>query len=87
MGGTYRSVRLPVRGTPATGRLRQKSTVGDRLREKSIADGRLSEKKGRRRRGKEEKKKREDRIPSARAPSSPAGRERFFSRTGRKIEA
>ncbi|RZR77381.1 hypothetical protein BHM03_00002424 [Ensete ventricosum] len=51
MGGTYRSARLPVRGPLATGRFRQKSTVG----------GRLSEKKGRRRRrrGKRRKKKRE----------------------------
>ncbi|RZS11413.1 hypothetical protein BHM03_00042745, partial [Ensete ventricosum] len=80
---------LSVRGPPATGRFRQKSTVDGRLREKSTADGRLrekstvngrlSEKKGiRRRRGKEEKKKRgeEERIPSARASSSPAHRRR-----------
>ncbi|RWW44554.1 hypothetical protein BHE74_00049677, partial [Ensete ventricosum] len=49
--GTYRSVRLPVRRPLATGRFRQKSTVGGsistvdgRLREKSTADGRLREK-------------------------------------------
>ncbi|RWW81866.1 hypothetical protein BHE74_00009703 [Ensete ventricosum] len=34
MGGTYRSARLPVRGPPATGRFRQKSTVGGQLSEK-----------------------------------------------------
>ncbi|RWW12065.1 hypothetical protein GW17_00024280 [Ensete ventricosum] len=69
MGGAYRSVRLPVRGPPATGRFCQKSTVGGRLREKLIVGGRLCEKstvgvrlrekRGRRRSGKEEKKKRE----------------------------
>ncbi|RRT43949.1 hypothetical protein B296_00054759 [Ensete ventricosum] len=32
MGGTYWSVRLPVRGPPATGWFGQKSTVGDRFR-------------------------------------------------------
>ncbi|RRT41883.1 hypothetical protein B296_00040756, partial [Ensete ventricosum] len=32
MGGTYRSARLLVRGSPAIGRFRQKSTVGDRLK-------------------------------------------------------
>ncbi|RWW80604.1 hypothetical protein BHE74_00011040 [Ensete ventricosum] len=68
MGGTYWSVRLLVRGPLATGRFRQKSTVGGRLRKK---EGRI--------RGKEEKKKR--RIPRSRtvltrAPSSPAGRPR-----------
>ncbi|RZS23764.1 hypothetical protein BHM03_00056747, partial [Ensete ventricosum] len=72
---------LKVAGTRtvATGRFRQKSTVGGRLREKSTVGGRLSEKKGRRRRrrGKEEKKKREEeRIPSARASSSPTRRPR-----------
>ncbi|RZS17891.1 hypothetical protein BHM03_00050096 [Ensete ventricosum] len=79
MSGRYRSARLPVHGPPAIGWFHQKSTVG----------GRLSEKKGRRRRGgKEEKKKRgeEGRIPNARAPSPPAGRGHFFSRTWRKIE-
>ncbi|RWV96773.1 hypothetical protein GW17_00040492, partial [Ensete ventricosum] len=72
------------------GRLREKSIADDRLREKSNVGGRLSEKKGRRRRrGKEEKKKRgeEERIPSVRATSLPAGRGHFFSRAGRKIEA
>ncbi|RRT54643.1 hypothetical protein B296_00033215 [Ensete ventricosum] len=29
---TYRSIRLPVRRPPTTGRFRQKSTVGDRFR-------------------------------------------------------
>ncbi|RWW60972.1 hypothetical protein BHE74_00031996, partial [Ensete ventricosum] len=47
MGGTYRSVRLPVSRPSVTGRYRQKSIVGGRLREKK---GR------RRRRGKEEEK-------------------------------
>ncbi|RZR84434.1 hypothetical protein BHM03_00011270 [Ensete ventricosum] len=47
IGGTYRSIRLPVCGPPTTRRFRQKSTVGGRLRKK----------KGRRR-GKKEKKKR-----------------------------
>ncbi|RRT46452.1 hypothetical protein BHM03_00026827, partial [Ensete ventricosum] len=67
-GSTYRSVRLPVCGPPATGRYRQKSNVDSQLRDKSIVDGRLrekltvggrlSEKKGRRRRrGKEEEEK------------------------------
>ncbi|RWW44962.1 hypothetical protein BHE74_00049239 [Ensete ventricosum] len=64
MGGTYRSVKLPVHGPPATGWFRQKSTVDGRLREKSTVRGRLRKKKGRRR-GKEEKKKR--RIPRSRA--------------------
>ncbi|RZS20539.1 hypothetical protein BHM03_00053076 [Ensete ventricosum] len=57
-GGTYRSVRLPVRGPPATGQFCQKSTADGRLREKSTVGSRLSKKNGRRRRGKEEKKKR-----------------------------
>ncbi|RRT64953.1 hypothetical protein B296_00040847, partial [Ensete ventricosum] len=68
-GGTYWSVRLPVRGPPATERFRQKSTVGGRLKKKSTVGGRLREKstvvsqlrKKKGRRGKEEKKKR--RIP------------------------
>ncbi|RWW37843.1 hypothetical protein BHE74_00056978, partial [Ensete ventricosum] len=66
MAGTYRFARLPVRGPPATGRFRQKSTVG----------GRLSEKKGgRRRRGKRrKKKKRGEKKPIARAQSSPVRR-------------
>ncbi|RWW78146.1 hypothetical protein BHE74_00013651 [Ensete ventricosum] len=71
MGGTYRSVRSSVRGSPATGRFRQKLIVGDRLREK----------KGRRRRGKEEKKKRgvpiSMRHPRRRCvPSLPTDRQR-----------
>ncbi|RZR99607.1 hypothetical protein BHM03_00029200, partial [Ensete ventricosum] len=68
MDGTYWSVRLLVRGLPATGRFRQKLTVGGRLREK----------KGRRR-GKKEKKKRgvpiSLRHPRG-TPSLPAGRQR-----------
>ncbi|RWW56866.1 hypothetical protein BHE74_00036380, partial [Ensete ventricosum] len=48
-GGTYQSARLPVRGSSATGRYRQKSIVDDRLREK----------KGRRRRRRKEEKRRE----------------------------
>ncbi|RRT35162.1 hypothetical protein B296_00045554, partial [Ensete ventricosum] len=73
MGGTYRSVRLPVHGPPAIGRFRQKSIVGGRLREKSTVDGRLREKstvggrlrekKGRRRGKEEEKKKRSTYFP------------------------
>ncbi|RZR83682.1 hypothetical protein BHM03_00010364 [Ensete ventricosum] len=59
MGGTYRSVRLPVRGPLATGRFRQKSTIGGRLREKSIVGGRLREK----REEEEEKKKKKKRVP------------------------
>ncbi|RWW85848.1 hypothetical protein BHE74_00005446 [Ensete ventricosum] len=34
MGSTYRSVKLPVRGPPATGQFRQKSTVGGCLKKK-----------------------------------------------------
>ncbi|RWV97911.1 hypothetical protein GW17_00039270 [Ensete ventricosum] len=56
------------------GRLREKSTVDGRLREKSTVGGRLSEKKGRRRRRGKEEKREEERIPSARAQSSPARR-------------
>ncbi|RRT52093.1 hypothetical protein B296_00034324, partial [Ensete ventricosum] len=36
MSGTYRSDRLPVRGPPATGRFRQKSTIDDRFRPSTI---------------------------------------------------
>ncbi|RZS09459.1 hypothetical protein BHM03_00040542 [Ensete ventricosum] len=70
-GRYIRSARLSVRGPPATGWFRQKSTVGGRLKKKSTVDGRLREKstvggrlrkKKGRRRGKE-KKKREERIP------------------------
>ncbi|RWW47514.1 hypothetical protein BHE74_00046486 [Ensete ventricosum] len=89
-GGTYRSARLLVRGPPATGRFRQKSTVGNQLREKSTVGGRLRKKKGRRR-GKGKKKRREERIPRPRAilacrrrrpqvacaPSPPAHRRRL----------
>ncbi|RWW57877.1 hypothetical protein BHE74_00035304 [Ensete ventricosum] len=63
MGGTYRSARLPVRGPPAIGRYRQKSTVGGRLREKLTVGGRLRKKKGRKERGKEEKRRGEEIIP------------------------
>ncbi|RWW11483.1 hypothetical protein GW17_00024904 [Ensete ventricosum] len=88
MGGTYRSVRLPVCGPPATGWYHQKSIVGDRLREKSTVGGRLREKMGRRRRrGKEEKRREEPtfhatsslvcrrrpRVACAPLPPSPAG--------------
>ncbi|RZS28542.1 hypothetical protein BHM03_00062207 [Ensete ventricosum] len=71
MGGPYRSARLPVRGPPAIGGYRQKSTVDDRLREKW---GRLREKKGKRRRGKEKKRSEEENLAPilARAPSSPS---------------
>ncbi|RWW55237.1 hypothetical protein BHE74_00038132, partial [Ensete ventricosum] len=74
MGGTYRFVRLSVRGPPATGRFRQKSTVGDRLkgeidRRRSIEREKGKKKKKRERRKKE---KRRRRIPSARPRSSPA---------------
>ncbi|RZR88486.1 hypothetical protein BHM03_00016097 [Ensete ventricosum] len=66
MGGTYRSVRLLVCGSPVTGRYRQKSTVGDQLREK----------KGRRRRiirrGKEDKRRRGEEEPILHMMSSPA---------------
>ncbi|RWW61846.1 hypothetical protein BHE74_00031125 [Ensete ventricosum] len=48
MGGTYRSVRLPIRGPPATGRYRQKSIVDGRLRD--IGDGEKGKKKKKRRR-------------------------------------
>ncbi|RWW00790.1 hypothetical protein GW17_00036224 [Ensete ventricosum] len=68
MGGTYRSVRLPIRGPPATGRFYQNSTVGGRLKKKSTVGGRLRKKKGRR--GKEKKKKR------GRKNTSPARRPR-----------
>ncbi|RRT47424.1 hypothetical protein B296_00032280 [Ensete ventricosum] len=45
-GGTYRSVRLSVRGPPATGRYRQKSIVSGRLSEKSTVGSRFREKSG-----------------------------------------
>ncbi|RZR91291.1 hypothetical protein BHM03_00019377, partial [Ensete ventricosum] len=64
MGGTYRSAWLPVHGPPATGRYRQKSTVGGRLRKK----------KGRKRRGKEEKRIGEEMRHLARALSPSAYR-------------
>ncbi|RWW06382.1 hypothetical protein GW17_00030295 [Ensete ventricosum] len=78
------STRLPVRGPPATGWFRQKSTVGDRLkgeidcrrsiegeidRRQSIEQEKGKKKKKRKRRKKE---KRRRRIPSARVRSSPA---------------
>ncbi|RWV98551.1 hypothetical protein BHE74_00016218 [Ensete ventricosum] len=81
-GGTYRSVRLPLRGPPATGRFCQKSIVGGRLKKKSTVSGRLRKKKGRRR-GKEEKKKRRKRIPCPHAVVARA-RGRFFSRARRR---
>ncbi|RWW41412.1 hypothetical protein BHE74_00053111 [Ensete ventricosum] len=36
MGRTYRSARLPVCGSPATGRFRQKSTVGGQFRSSTV---------------------------------------------------
>ncbi|RWW80682.1 hypothetical protein BHE74_00010966 [Ensete ventricosum] len=97
MGGTYRSVRLPVRGPLATGRFRQKSTIGGRLREKSIVGGRLREK----REEEEEKKKKKEKstyfpapsspvrrhcpqVASARASSPPTGHGHFFVRARRR---
>ncbi|RWV99995.1 hypothetical protein GW17_00037064 [Ensete ventricosum] len=85
MGGTYRSARLPVRGPPATGRFRQKSTVGGRLKKKSTVSGRLRKKKRKR---KKKKRRGEERIPRPHAvlaclPSPPAVA-RFFSRTRRR---
>ncbi|RRT70874.1 hypothetical protein B296_00027137, partial [Ensete ventricosum] len=69
MSGIYRSVRLPVRGPPATGRFRQKSAVGDRLkgeidRRRSIEgeiDRRWSieREKGRKKKKRKKKKKKE----------------------------
>ncbi|RRT49000.1 hypothetical protein B296_00052691, partial [Ensete ventricosum] len=89
MGGTYRSVRLPIRGPLAIGRYSQKSIVGGRLREKSTVDSRLREKSNqlrektgrRRRRGKEEKRRRGEKgkkeIPSVvTAHGSPVRRRR-----------
>ncbi|RZS05571.1 hypothetical protein BHM03_00036123 [Ensete ventricosum] len=76
---------LSVRGSPATGWFRQKSTIGGRLREKPT---------GRKREEEEEKKKKrrgEERIPRPRAvaarrsptrrrrPRVTRGRGRFFS--------
>ncbi|RWV98056.1 hypothetical protein GW17_00039119 [Ensete ventricosum] len=69
-GGTYRSIRLSVRGPPAIGRFRQNSIVGGRLREKSTVGGRLRKKKGRREQEEEKKEY------LARASSSPARRRR-----------
>ncbi|RWV91688.1 hypothetical protein GW17_00046002 [Ensete ventricosum] len=80
-GGTYRSARLPVCGLPATGRFRQKSTVGGRLKKKSIVGGRLKKKstvgdrlrkkKGRRGNRKKKKRGRKNTSP-ARRPRPPA---------------
>ncbi|RWW70472.1 hypothetical protein BHE74_00021851 [Ensete ventricosum] len=84
MGGTYRSVRLSVRGPPATGRFRQKSTVGGRLKKKSTVGGRLRKKKGRRR-GKEEKKKRRiSRLHAILARGSPAAAVAFSPARGER---
>ncbi|RZS12469.1 hypothetical protein BHM03_00043929 [Ensete ventricosum] len=65
MGGTYRSVRMPVRGPPgrsvrgppgrpirgppATGRFRQKSTIGGRFRSSAVDFGRRRPIEGRNR--------------------------------------
>ncbi|RZS23407.1 hypothetical protein BHM03_00056342, partial [Ensete ventricosum] len=81
------SARLPIRGPPATGRFRQKSTVGDRLKgeidhrrsiEREIDRRRSIEReKGRKKkRKKKKKKKRGEKKPIARAPSLLARRHR-----------
>ncbi|RWW66195.1 hypothetical protein BHE74_00026451 [Ensete ventricosum] len=83
--GTYRSARLSVRGPLATGRFRQKSTIGGRLKgeighRRSIEgeiDRRRSieQEKGRKKkRKKKKKKKRGEKRPIARARSSPVRR-------------
>ncbi|RWW15817.1 hypothetical protein GW17_00020325 [Ensete ventricosum] len=95
-GGTYRSIRLPVHGPPATGRFRQKSIVGSRLKKKSIVDDRLRKKKWKKKR-KRRKKEEEKKEYLARASSSPArcrrprvarahGRDCFFSRVRRRSD-
>ncbi|RWV80334.1 hypothetical protein GW17_00058420 [Ensete ventricosum] len=73
-GGTYRSVSLPLRGPPATGRYRKKSAIGGRLREKSTIGGRLKEIGDRRKREEEEeeKKRRRNRTSTVAALRSPA---------------
>ncbi|RWW06919.1 hypothetical protein GW17_00029724 [Ensete ventricosum] len=96
MGGTYRSARLPVRGPPATGRFRQKSTVGGRLNEKREEEEEEEKEEKKKKRGEKRPigrarsspvRRRRSRVASARVPSPPASRGRSFSRAGRKIEA
>ncbi|RRT42612.1 hypothetical protein B296_00057010, partial [Ensete ventricosum] len=81
-GDTYWSARLPIRGPPATGRFRQKSTIGGRLREKSTVDGRLRKKKGKRRG--EERIPRPPDIAARNCLRTVTAHGRFFSRTRRR---
>ncbi|RWW40907.1 hypothetical protein BHE74_00053645, partial [Ensete ventricosum] len=76
-----RITRLPVRGSPATGRYHQKSTVSGRLREKSTVGGRsrekssrLGEKKGKKKKRKRKKRREEENLKPvlAHAPSLPS---------------
>ncbi|RWW51438.1 hypothetical protein BHE74_00042217 [Ensete ventricosum] len=80
MGGTYRSVRLPVHGPPTTERFCQKSTVDGRLRTSAIDFGRrqpieeeidrrrsIEEENGKKKRKRKKKRRGEERIPRPRA--------------------
>ncbi|RZS09793.1 hypothetical protein BHM03_00040912, partial [Ensete ventricosum] len=98
--GTYRSVRLPVRGSSVTGRFRQKSVVDygrQRLIEEEIDRRRSIEREIDRRRSIEEgkgKKKRKRRKKEeekkeylARVPSPPAGHSRAVVARGSPVPA
>ncbi|RZS17309.1 hypothetical protein BHM03_00049435, partial [Ensete ventricosum] len=97
MGGTYRSVRLPVHGPPTTERFCQKSTVDGRLRTSAIDFGRrrpieeeidrrrsIEEENGKKKRKRKKKKKRGRKNTSpARRPRSPARGLRSWVARGR----